>query len=70
MNAMRMVFLTVAALLWLGIYLTGFAVVHWLLYVPSVMLVIAAITGICPGVMIWHKFGFKDEAFCKSNRPA
>lgn len=70
MNAMKMVFLTVAGLLALGIYLTGVEEVHWLLFVPPAMLVFAAVTGICPGLMIWRKLGFKDEAFCKSSRPA
>lgn len=68
MNAIRMVFLTVAGLLALGIYLTGFDKVHWLLYVPAAGLAFAALTGICPGLMIWHKLGFKDEAFCRANR--
>ena len=68
MNAMKMVFLTVAGLLGLGIYLTGFDNVHWLLYVPPVMLIFAAVTGVCPGLMFWRKLGFRDEAFCKSSR--
>lgn len=66
MNAMRMVFLTVAMLLSLGIYLTGVNNVHWLLYVPTVMLAFAALTGICPGLIFWSMLGFKNEHFCQS----
>lgn len=50
--AMRLFLLIVGAVIWGGIALTGFQVVHWLLYIPAVMLVFAAVTGICPGLMI------------------
>lgn len=66
MNAMRMVFFTIAGLLATGIYLTGFDKVHWLLYGPTVMFAFAGLTGICPGLMFWSKLGFKNEALCKS----
>lgn len=59
MSAQRMLFLTIAVILAIGIWLTGFRTVHWLLYVPVVLLSFAAITGICPGLMIWRKLGFK-----------
>jgi len=36
-------------MLWLGIYFTGFDVVHWLVYIPAVMALFAFVTGICPG---------------------
>jgi len=36
-------------MLWLGIYFTGFDVVHWLVYIPAVMALFAFATGICPG---------------------
>jgi len=61
MSAIRMLFLTIAALIMLGIYLTGFAVVHWLLYLPVAALVFAGITGICPGYMIFRKLGFRGQ---------
>jgi hypothetical protein len=51
-NAMRFFFLLSGTLLWAGIWLTGFATVHWLLYLPAVFFVFAAITGICPGMII------------------
>jgi len=45
----RQWFLGPAAMLWVGIYLTGFSVVHWLIYIPATMAVFALVTGICPG---------------------
>jgi len=59
MSAQRMLFLTVAIILAVGIWLTGFHTVHWLLYVPVALLTFAAITGICPGIMFYRKLGFK-----------
>ena len=50
--AVRLFLLIVGAVIWGGIALTGFHVVHWLLYLPAVFLVFAAVTGICPGLMI------------------
>ena len=59
MSAQRMLFLTVAALLVTGIGLTGWSQVHWFLYVVPAMLVFAGATGICPGLMVYQKLGFK-----------
>lgn len=59
MSAQRMLFLFMAVLISLGIWLTGFDKVHWLLYVPPVFLVFAGITGVCPGLIIFKKLGFK-----------
>lgn len=59
MTAQRMLFLTMALLISAGIYLSGYQTVHWLLYVPAVMLLFAAVTGICPGLMLFKKLGFK-----------
>lgn len=55
-----MLFLTVSTLILVGIWLTGFAKVHWFLYVPAAALLFAGLTGICPGLMLWKKLGFKD----------
>ena len=55
-----MLFLTIAILITVGIYLTGFKNVHWFLYLPVAALVFAGLTGICPGLMLWNKLGFKD----------
>ena len=59
MSAQRMLFFTVAALLGGGIFLSGWQSVHWLLYVVTGMLVFAGTTGICPGLMVYQKLGFK-----------
>lgn len=61
MNATRMLFLSIAVVTLIGMALTGFSQVHWFLYVPVVMLIIAGITGICPGLIFWSKLGFKNE---------
>ena len=59
MTAQQMVFLTVSMLLFAGIWLSGWTQVHWLLYVPASLAGFAGITGICPGLIIWQKLGFK-----------
>ena len=46
----RAFFLFVTVVIFLGIWLTGFNVVHWLLYFPPVVMGFAAVTGICPGL--------------------
>ena len=59
MTAVRMQFLLMAVIILIGIWLSGFDQVQWFLYIPLVMLVFAGVTGICPGMMIWEKLGFK-----------
>jgi|GEM_PF-1033092 len=49
--AMRFFFLVVGSVVLLGIWLTGFNIAHWLLYVPVVFFYFAATTGICPGLV-------------------
>jgi hypothetical protein len=49
--SMRFFFLVTGSIVWLGIWLTGFGIAHWLLYVPAVFFYLAAITGICPGLI-------------------
>lgn len=51
-KAQRFFFLVSGTLLWLGIALTGFGTVHWLLYLPAGFFLFAAATGICPGLII------------------
>jgi hypothetical protein len=58
--AMRFFFLVAGAILWCGIGLTGFAAAHWLLYVPAVFFAFAALTGICPGIII-SKWIFRER---------
>ncbi len=60
MTALRMQFLTMAVLFFIGIWLTGFDQAHWFLYVPVVALVLAGITGKCIGLQMWKKLGFKE----------
>ena len=62
MSAIRMLFLFMAAFILLGIWLTGFSVAHWVLYIPVAALIFAGITGICPGYMIVQKLGFKGQS--------
>ena len=50
--AVRLFLLVVGSVIWGGIALTGFQIVHWLLYVPAGFLVFAAVTGFCPGLII------------------
>jgi len=45
----------VSVVVWLGIWLTGFDMVHWVLYIPGALLAFGAITGICPGLGLWRK---------------
>ncbi len=59
MSAQRMLFLTIAIIIAAGIFLTGYQSVHWLLYIPPLALLFAAITGICPGLALFKKLGFK-----------
>lgn len=51
-SAMRLFFFVTGSVVWLGIWLTGFSSAHWVLYIPGVFLYFAAITGICPGLII------------------
>ena len=61
MSAIRMLFLMIAGLILLGIWLTGFGVAHWVLYIPAAALIFAGVTGICPGYMVFQKLGFKGQ---------
>jgi hypothetical protein len=54
-TSMRMLFLMIAVLVWLGIWLSGYNTVHWILYLPAAFLTFAAATGICPGLHILGK---------------
>ena len=59
MSALRMMFLALSLLILVGIWLSGFAAVHWLLYVPVAGLLFAAVTGICPSLELFKKLGFR-----------
>lgn len=60
MSAYRMLFISIAGVILLGIWLTGFDRAHWFLYLPVVMLAFAGVTGFCPGLILWRKLGFSD----------
>ena len=60
-NSIRFFFLVSGSVIWAGIWLTGFSVVHWLLYIPAVFFYFAAITGICPGLIISRQI-FRDKS--------
>lgn len=64
MTAQRMLFLSIAVFIMIGIWLTGFDRTHWFLYLPPAFLLFAAATGICPGLIFWRKAGFKDQNSC------
>jgi hypothetical protein len=51
-KTMRFFLLVSGSIIWLGIWLTGFSIVHWVLYIPAVFFTFAVITGICPGMII------------------
>ena len=53
--ATKAFFLFVGFFLWAGIWLTGFEVVHWMLYLPATFFVFSAITGICPGMILFKE---------------
>ncbi len=55
----RLLFTVASLILWLGIYLTGFSTVHWLLFVPAAFFGLAGLTGICPG-LIFAKMILKE----------
>jgi hypothetical protein len=59
MSAQRMVYLTGAVLILLGISLTGFTKVHWVMYLPVALLTFAGITGFCPGLVFWSRILYK-----------
>ena len=51
-SSVRLFLLVVGLTIWGGIALTGFQQVHWLLYLPASFLVLATVTGFCPGMII------------------
>ena len=61
MSAIRMLFIVMAVLIGIGIWLTGYQNVHWFLYLPPVFLLFAGVTGICPGYMVFRKLGFRGQ---------
>jgi hypothetical protein len=58
--AVRLFLFVVSLNIWLGIWLTGFGVAHWWLYVPAGFLLFASLTGFCPG-MIFSRWLLKEN---------
>jgi len=58
-SALRAQFITIALLIFIGIWLTGFDKVHWFLCVLVILFSLAGITGICPGLIFWKKIGLE-----------
>lgn len=58
--AARLFFLVISLNIWLGVWLTGFGAAHWWLYVPGGFLLFAAVTGLCPG-MIMTRWLFRER---------
>ena len=52
---MKAFFLFVGLVLWMGIWLTGFQLVHWILYLPATFFLISAVTGVCPGMLFFNE---------------
>lgn len=65
MTAQRMLYLSFSLIMLIGVGLTGFSKVHWLLFVPIVFSGFAGITGICINLWFWKKLGFPAETTCK-----
>lgn len=65
MTANRMLYLSFATIILIGIWLTGFARVHWLLYVPVFFASFAGLTGFCVNLWFWKKLGFREELQCR-----
>lgn len=63
-NSVRIFMFNVAIIIMISIWLSGFDIVHWFSYVLPSLLVIAAVTGYCPSMMISKKvlatLGFKE----------
>ena len=51
-KSMRVFLLFVGVVLWCGILLTGFTVIHWIIYLPAVFFIFGGVTGICPGMAL------------------
>lgn len=57
-SALRLLVMTMSVVSFTGIWLSGYDQVHFLVYMPPLFMTFAAITGICPGLIIWRKLGF------------
>ncbi len=63
-TAMRLFFLFASSFLGLGIWLTGVSETHWFMYLSTVDLLIAALTGICPSLIVSTYLFGKGDPTC------
>lgn len=54
-NTVRVFLFNVAVIIMVAIWLSGFNNAHWFSYVLPSFLVIAAVTGFCPGLLVSKK---------------
>jgi uncharacterized membrane protein YjdF len=54
-NSVRVFLLNLAVIIMIAVGLSGFDNVHWFSYVLPSFLVMAAVTGFCPGLLISKK---------------
>lgn len=54
-NSVRLFFFNIALINLVAIGLSGFSTVHWFSYVLPAFLIIAAVTGLCPGLLVSKK---------------
>lgn len=59
--SMKTFFLFVGVLLWIGIWQTGFKASHWLLYLPATFFLFSAVTGVCPGMILFKELFKKNQ---------
>ena len=65
MTANRMLYLTFAAIMLIGLWLTGFTRVHWLRYGPIAFASFAGLTGFCVNLWLWKRLGFREKLQCR-----
>jgi len=54
-NSVRVFLFNLAVIIMIAIWLSGFDKVHWFSYILPSFLVVAAVTGFCPGLLISKK---------------
>ena len=57
----------IGTVLWIGIGLTGIETIHWVLVLPASFFLFAALTGICPGLVMLQKI-FAAAVKVESNK--
>ncbi|VAW79999.1 hypothetical protein MNBD_GAMMA12-2708 [hydrothermal vent metagenome] len=62
MSAIRVTFILASVFLWIGFYLSGFTNIHWIAYLPAIMMPVAGIIGFCPSTWMLGKVGFKPSS--------